>query len=58
MCACAALLLPLVRLHGRYAFGFWACRWGWTDRDYIFEMLSDFRNGSYPLDAWISDFEW
>lgn len=42
----------------RYAYGFMACRWGWTDDKYIWDMLSRFRNGSFPLDAWISDFEW
>eukprot|EP00823_Brevimastigomonas_motovehiculus_P001293 TRINITY_DN11811_c0_g1_i1.p1 TRINITY_DN11811_c0_g1~~TRINITY_DN11811_c0_g1_i1.p1 ORF type:complete len:849 (-),score=254.76 TRINITY_DN11811_c0_g1_i1:229-2775(-) len=42
----------------RYAFGFLACRWGWENRQYIADILSKFRSGSYPLDAWISDFEW
>lgn len=42
----------------KYAFGFLACRWGWTDAAYIDSMLTQFRNGSYPIDAWISDFEW
>lgn len=52
----------------RYAFGFLACRWGWdchtgckpgeTSPQYIQRMLTDFRNGSYPIDAFISDFEW
>ena len=42
----------------RYAFGFMACRWGWKDYGYIAGMLNSFRNGSYPIDAFISDFEW
>lgn len=42
----------------RYAFGFIACRWGWKDVNYINDMLSQFRNGEFPIDAWISDFEW
>eukprot|EP00299_Pterocystis_sp_00344_P019732 c9762_g1_i1.p1 GENE.c9762_g1_i1~~c9762_g1_i1.p1 ORF type:complete len:894 (-),score=194.25 c9762_g1_i1:20-2701(-) len=42
----------------RYAFGFLACRWGWTDVNYIANMLSQFRSGNFPIDAWISDFEW
>lgn len=42
----------------RYAFGFIACRWGWENRDYIDKMLTNFRSGFFPLDAWISDFEW
>lgn len=42
----------------RYAFGFLACRWGWQDVNYIWDMLSQFRSGDFPLDAWISDFEW
>lgn len=42
----------------KYAFGFLACRWGWTDAAYIESILEQFRSGSYPIDAWISDFEW
>lgn len=42
----------------RYAFGFLACRWGWANDSYIFNTLSQFRNGNFPLDAWISDFGW
>lgn len=42
----------------RYAFGFLACRWGWENDGYILDILKSFRNGSYPLDAFISDFEW
>eukprot|EP00756_Hemistasia_phaeocysticola_P066499 Hpha_TRINITY_DN9270_c0_g1::TRINITY_DN9270_c0_g1_i1::g.28851::m.28851/K01187/malZ; alpha-glucosidase len=42
----------------RYFFGFIACRWGWKDRAYIENVLETFRNESYPIDAWISDFEW
>lgn len=45
------------RMLPRYAYGFMACRWGWTNREYIEEMLVSFRNGSFPIDAWISDFE-
>eukprot|EP01012_Entosiphon_sulcatum_P028013 TRINITY_DN3384_c0_g1_i1.p1 TRINITY_DN3384_c0_g1~~TRINITY_DN3384_c0_g1_i1.p1 ORF type:complete len:742 (-),score=126.42 TRINITY_DN3384_c0_g1_i1:48-2273(-) len=46
------------RLPPRYAFGFLACRWGWKDRQYIYDTLQQFRSGNFPLDAWISDFEW
>eukprot|EP01062_Namystynia_karyoxenos_P072550 TRINITY_DN6882_c0_g1_i2.p1 TRINITY_DN6882_c0_g1~~TRINITY_DN6882_c0_g1_i2.p1 ORF type:complete len:830 (+),score=310.88 TRINITY_DN6882_c0_g1_i2:89-2491(+) len=42
----------------RYALGFHACRWGWKDRQYIHDILTQFRSGGYPLDSWISDFEW
>jgi alpha-glucosidase len=31
---------------------------GAKDDTYIWDTLSTFRNGSYPIDAWISDFEW
>jgi alpha-glucosidase len=41
-----------------YAFGFMACRWGWTDHEYILNTLEDFRKGGFPIDAFISDFEW
>ena len=48
----------------RYAFGFIACRWGWGGdgggggRSYIWKTLSAFRQGNFPIDAWISDFGW
>ena len=48
----------------RYAFGFMACRWGWQSAAYIDTMLKNFRSGGkvsgggFPIDAWISDFEW
>ena len=47
-----AALLP------RYAFAFWACRWGWVNQTYIEGVLAEFRSGSFPLDNMISDFEW
>lgn len=47
-----AALLP------RYAFGFLACRWGWVNQSYIEGVLAEFRSGAYPVDVWISDFEW
>lgn len=42
----------------RYALGFLACRWGWQDQQYIEGVLAEFRSGAYPIDAFISDFEW
>lgn len=42
----------------RYAFGFMAGRWGWKDRADIEEKLDAFRSGNFPIDAFISDFEW
>ena len=42
----------------RYAFGFMASRWGWQDRVYIEDTLQQFRDGQFPLDAIIMDFEW
>ena len=45
------------RLLPRYAYGFLVSRWGWSDRAYIDQNLQLFRNGSFPIDAWISDFE-
>ena len=47
-----AALLP------RYAFAFWACRWGWVNQSYIEGVLAEFRSGAFPLDNMISDFEW
>jgi alpha-glucosidase len=46
------------RVPPRYAFGFFASRWGWTDRAYIESMLHQFRAGMFPIDSFISDFEW
>jgi alpha-glucosidase len=42
----------------RYGFGFIASRWGWQDRSYLESVLHNFRNGSYPIDAFITDFGW
>jgi alpha-glucosidase (family GH31 glycosyl hydrolase) len=42
----------------RHAFGFVACRWGWSDRAYIEQILQAFRAGQFPIDSFISDFEW
>eukprot|EP00466_Bigelowiella_natans_P020589 jgi/Bigna1/53821/estExt_Genewise1Plus.C_240129 len=42
----------------RYAFGFHVSRWGWKDSDYIEGVLQTFRKQSFPIDSWISDFEW
>eukprot|EP00930_Biecheleria_cincta_P034673 TRINITY_DN23932_c0_g1_i1.p1 TRINITY_DN23932_c0_g1~~TRINITY_DN23932_c0_g1_i1.p1 ORF type:complete len:793 (+),score=130.54 TRINITY_DN23932_c0_g1_i1:29-2407(+) len=44
------------RVPPRYAFGFFAGRWGWTSKNYIDTTLKRFRDGSYPADAFISDF--
>lgn len=41
-----------------YTLGFLACRWGWVNQAYIENVIATFRNGSFPLDAIISDFEW
>ncbi|EGD72843.1 hypothetical protein PTSG_04572 [Salpingoeca rosetta] len=46
------------QLPPRYAFGFLAGRWGWVNATYIHQMLSNFRSGNFPADAFISDFEW
>ena len=42
----------------RYAFGFIASRWGWQNRSYIESVLHRFRDGRYPIDAFIGDFGW
>jgi len=46
------------RVLPRYAFGFMAGRYGWQDKADIEEKLNTFRNGNFPIDAFISDFEW
>lgn len=35
-----------------------ACRWGWVNQAYIEGVLTEFRAGHFPADAFISDFEW
>ncbi len=42
----------------KWAFGYLQSRWGWTDRNYIETTLDSFRNGKFPVDAFIYDFEW
>lgn len=42
----------------RYSFGFTASRWGWTNVQYVWDNLKRFRDEKYPIDSWISDFEW
>ena len=36
-----------------WAFGFLGCRWGWDNRSYIEQTLHKFRDGGFPLDAFI-----
>jgi hypothetical protein len=55
---CHSHLTGKARMIPRYAFGFLAGRWGWKDRADIESKLEQFRNGSFPIDAFISDFEW
>ena len=42
----------------RWSLGFLASRWGWKDRAYIEDVLARFRQGHFPVDAFIYDFEW
>lgn len=42
----------------RFAFGFIASRWGWQNQSYIESVLHAFRDGDYPIDAFIGDFGW
>ena len=42
----------------RWSLGFLASRWGWEDRAYIEDVLARFRQGHFPVDAFIYDFEW
>lgn len=46
------------RVPPRYVFGFMASRWGWTHKEYIEDVLSRFRSGGFPIDAFICDFGW
>jgi len=46
------------RVPPRYAFGFTASRWGWEDANYTEATLAGFRDGRYPIDSIVMDFEW
>lgn len=41
-----------------YTFGFMASRWGWSNASYLEHVLTEFRQGNYPVDLIICDFEW
>lgn len=53
---CHADLTGKPRVPPRYAFGFFAGRWGWTSENYISKTLKQFRDGNFPADAFICDF--
>jgi len=42
----------------RWAFGFLQSQWGWKDREYIENVIQNFRSRKLPVDAFIFDFEW
>ena len=42
----------------RWAFGYLQSRWGWADRAYIENTLTQFLKLKLPVDAFIYDFEW
>ena len=51
-------LVGMPKVPPRYAFGFFASRWGWQNRSYIEQTLTTFRSGNYPIDSFITDFGW
>ncbi len=42
----------------KWAFGFLQSQWGWKNRAYIEDALTQFRARKLPVDAFIYDFEW
>lgn len=42
----------------RWSFGYLQSRWGWESREYIEDVLHQFRTRKHPVDAFIIDFEW
>jgi alpha-glucosidase len=42
----------------RWAFGYFQSRWGWTDKAYIEDTFTHFRQDQLPVDNFIIDFEW
>ncbi len=41
-----------------WSFGYQQSRWGWTDKAYIDDTLTHFRQDQLPVDTFIVDFEW
>jgi len=46
------------KLPPKWAFGYLQSQWGWADKAYIEDALSNFRTRKLPVDAFIFDFEW
>ncbi len=42
----------------RWSFGYMQSRWGWTDKTYLDDTLTRFRQDQLPVDTFIVDFEW
>ena len=42
----------------RWTFGYLQSQWGWKDKTYLDDTLTHFRQGRFPVDAFIIDFEW
>ena len=42
----------------RWSLGYMQSRWGWKDKAYIDDTLSQFHKDQLPVDAFIFDFEW
>lgn len=51
-------LIGRPRVPPLWTFGFMASRWGWKDFAYVNDTLTRFRSGGFPIDAFITDFEW
>jgi len=56
-CSVQSALVGQPALLPRYAHGFMANRWGWTNQSYIESVLQQFRSGGFPADVFIVDFE-
>lgn len=56
-CAAQAALVGPPALLPRYAHGFHANRWGWTNQSYVEGVLSQFRSGGFPADVFIVRFQ-
>lgn len=42
----------------RYAFGFMATYWGYETMEYVEGNMTAFRDGAYPIDSFIMDYDW
>ena len=46
------------KLPPRYGFGFMATYWGYNNMNQVIANMTKFRDGAYPIDSFIMDYDW